>query len=101
MDSRRDHETLQTKSQHGVFHRERHSRSSGRTIQLWAACLAAIVVCGLASAKPRKAPALGAFATPQTLTGTVSGMPFTWTGSVTFTPGTGNQRTISGTGVFT
>jgi hypothetical protein len=72
---------------------------------LWGGALGLImgwtVVPGHLFARSARAPTLGAFAVPQTLTGTVSGQPFVWSGSVTFTPGTGTRRTISGVGTFT
>ena len=50
--------------------------------------------------KPK--PGLGEFAQVFTLAGTVSGMPFTWKGSITFSPnGSATTRRLSGTGLFT
>ncbi len=51
-------------------------------------------------AAKRPKPGLGAFAVPEVISGTVSGQSFVWTGNVTFAPGSGSQRTISGTGSF-
>lgn len=50
----------------------------------------------------RAAPTLGAFSSPATINGVVSGTPFQWVGTVTLTPNPSeSQRTISGVGAFT
>jgi hypothetical protein len=70
----------------------------------WAPLVALLLFAPAAGAAPRRGafpPGLGAFAQEATLQGTVSGQPFTWKGVITYTPGPGTTRTVSGSGTFT